>query len=399
MRSWARVALSCSLVAAACGESGASSRPDSGRAAPPPEIAPPVEVPPTPTVHAPLSAGMEIEIPAGIVRAGSLPGTRGRDARNEADLVPVEVPAFAIDRLPYPNDPSVPPRTGTTRAEAAALCEADGKRLCTELEWERACKGDTTRAFPGGAAFDVESCSLDPFACASPHDVLALGVTVFEWTSSDVTRRLGSERWSAVARGGRATDPAVEHRCGARHALAPETASAEVSFRCCRGPVPELVYPDEPGRRTFREVPLDATEARDILRTVPELARLAEDFTPVSAAGVDRALARGGASRETVQFHFVEDEALVWSPGFGEEIWLLAGTGAGSAVVAALHSMPDGSFVHGASFVLRDEETPIVLAWDRTQPAEVLWSACWSCAGEGGAVTMREDRTVVVVQR
>jgi hypothetical protein len=398
VRAWARAALGWILLVAACGESDAVPRADAG-APPVPDMVRPAEEPAPPQVHAPLAAGAEIEIPAGLVRAGSVPGTPGRDPRNEADLVPVAVPAFAIDRLPYPNDPSAPPRTGVAREEAMALCEADGKRLCSELEWERACKGDTTRAFPGGAGFDVEACSLDPFACASPHDVLALGVTVFEWTSSDVSRRLGSERWSAVVRGGRATDPATEHRCGARHALAPETANAEVGFRCCRGPSPDLAYPDEQARRTFREEAIDAEQARTILRGVPELARFADGFTPVGATGVDRALARGGASRESVQFHFVEDEALVWSPMFGEEIWLLAGTFGGSAIVAALHPMPDGSFVHGASFVLRDEDVPIVLAWDRTQPAEVLWSACWGCAGEGGAVTMREDRTVVVVQR
>ena len=399
MRSRATASLGF-LLAAACGGSGGDTRPDAGDAAPHVrEVQLQPEAPTPPQAHAPLAAAAEIAIPAGVVRAGSVPGTPGRDPRNEADLVPVEVPAFAIDRLPYPNDPSAPPRTGVTREEAMALCESDGKRLCTELEWERACRGDTTRAFPGGAGFDVEACSLDPFACASPFDVLALGVTMFEWTSSDVSRRLGSERWSAVVRGGRASDPAAEHRCGARHAVSPENASADVGFRCCRGPSPDLAYPDEPARRVFREERIEPERARAILRSVPELARFAEGFLPVSSTGVDRALARGGATRESVQFHFVEDEALVWSPMFGEEIWLLAGTGGGSAIVAALHPMPDGSFVHGASFVLRDEDVPVVLAWDRTQPTEVLWSACWACAGEGGAINVREDRTVVVVQR
>src|SRR5687767_3806891 len=72
--------------------------------APPP--APPAPRP----AAAPLAAGQTVEIPAGVLRAGSMPGTVGRDPGSEADLIEVEVPAFAIDRLPYPNDPTVAPR-------------------------------------------------------------------------------------------------------------------------------------------------------------------------------------------------------------------------------------------------------------------------------------------------
>ena len=61
------------------------------------------------------------------------------------------VDGFHIDRLPHPNDPAARPTTGVTREEAEALCANDGKRLCTEVEWERACKGDTLRDYPGGA--------------------------------------------------------------------------------------------------------------------------------------------------------------------------------------------------------------------------------------------------------
>ncbi len=389
------------LLLSACSGGGTDgARPDAGRpaaplAAPAPERAP---APVAEATHAPLAAGQEIAVPAGVVRAGSLPGTAGRDPRTEADLVPVQVPAFHIDRLPYPNDPGEPPRTGVTRAEAEALCAAEEKRLCTELEWERACKGDTTREYPG-QAYDVEECSLDPLACASPLDVVSLGVAAFEWTASDVSRGLGSERFSAVLRGGRAGDPAPEHRCGARHALGPDDAGPEVGFRCCRGSVPEGVYPEEPRRRVFREEPVDLERVRAILASIPELARFAADFRPVDATGVDRALGRGGHSRESVQFHFLEDELLVWSPMAGEELWILSGTGGGSAVVAAIYPMPDGSFVHGASFVLGDEPVPVVVAWDHASRDEVLWSACWACAGEGGAIQLREDRSVVVVQR
>src|SRR5690606_28225891 len=139
-------------------------------------------------------------------------------------------------------------------------------------------------------------------------------------------------------------------------------------------------------RPVFREIHLESSRVRSIIATVPALARFAADFELVDADGVDRALGRGGHSRDTVQFHFVEGKVLAWAPVAGEEIWILSGTGHGSAVVAALHPLPDGSFVHGASFVLRDEPEPVLLAWDHSLPDSVLWSACWSCPGEGGAV-------------
>ena len=37
------------------------------------------------------------------------------------------------------------------------------------------------------------------------------------------------------------------------------------------------------------------------------------------------------------------------------------------------------------------------------RPAEVrerlLWSSCWKCAGEGGAVSLRDGRRVIIVQQ
>lgn len=388
---------------AGCGGEQAGGAPDAGGSAPVSEAVEaraqaeaPVEAPAV--EHAPLAAGDEVLVEAGTVRAGSRPGTEGRDPRREADLVPVEIPAFHIDRLPYPNDPGEPPRTGVTRTEAAELCEAQGKRLCTELEWERACKGDTTLEYAGGDDFDVEGCGLDPLSCASPLDVVQMGVTTFEWTASDVSRHLGTDVYSAVLRGGRATDPAPEHRCGARHALAPDDAGPSIGFRCCRGAMPELTYPDEPARRVFREREVEPDRLREILRSVPELARFADGFRQFDAAQIDRALARGDHTRESVQWNFPE-QVLVWSPVAGEEIWVFAGTDGTSSLVAALYPMPDGTFVHGASFVLRDEPAPIALAWDWGSRDEVLWSACWSCTGEGGAVAFRDDYSLVVLQR
>jgi hypothetical protein len=345
----------------------------------------------------PLARGQTITIPAGIVRLGSRPGSEGRDPRREADLVPVELPSFSIDRLPYPNDPAARPRTGVSRDEASALCAAEGKRLCTELEWERACKADTSLDYPGGHA-DLEACMLDATACASPFDVLSLGVEVFEWTASDVTRGLGSARYRAVVRGGRTADPATEHRCGARHALDPAEIDPQTGFRCCSGPSTEVAYPDEAGRRAFRDREIEIEELRRILASLPELARFAPDFRLFSAEEVDAALASGNVTRDQVSWTLVE-HVLVWSPEHGEEAWVVAGRGGGASLVAILHPLPDGTFVHGSSFVLAGEPEPIALAWDIGQRRQILWSASWNTPFEGGVIEARDDHRIVIVQR
>jgi hypothetical protein len=339
-----------------------------------------------------------IEVPAGIVRAGSRPNTEGRVPRYEADLAAVAVPAFRIDRLPYPNDPSMPPRLRATREEAALLCEASGKRLCTELEWERACKGDESIDYPGGDAFDVEGCSLDPLTCSSPFDVLSMGVTAFEWTASDVSRGLGSAQYSAVVRGGRPGDAPPDHRCGARHALDPTSAEPATAFRCCEGPMPALAYPEDPARRAFREEAIDPSELSALFATVPELARFAAGFRTFSPEEIDRALARGNVVRDGVSWQLTSGP-IVWSPEHGEEAWVVAGTDGQSSLVAVLFPLADGTFVHGTSFVLDGEPEPIALAWDYGQRRMIQWTACWGCAGEGGVIEHRDDHRIVIVQR
>jgi hypothetical protein len=89
---------------------------------------------------------------------------------------------------------------------------------------------------------------------------------------------------------------------------------------------------------------------------------------------------------------------FAWSPSTGEEVWVMAGSSGESALIAALYPMPDGSFRHAASFVLADETAPIAVLRTRGSRGELLWSACWGCAGESGAIRFDETARVVVVQ-
>jgi formylglycine-generating enzyme required for sulfatase activity len=351
-------------------------------------------------------AGETVSIAAGPMRAGSLPGTAGRAPGVEADLLPVALPAFTIDRLPYPNDPSLAPRAAVSRDEAASLCSAEGKRLCSELEWERACEGATNDAaplgaiYPGGSSFDPETCGLDALACASPEGVLSLGTSLGEWTASAAPPELAQSGLDAIVRGGAAISPAAVHRCAARRAFPSATKVDGLGFRCCGGEAPSIPYPTVARARSmFQDRAMETVEARRILASVPEVARFAARFSPYDADDVDRALGRGGLSREALGGWALMAGVLVWAPADGEQAWVFAGTSGPDSLIAVLYPMPDGTFVHAASFILENEATSIAIAYGVTAPRELLWSTCWGCGGEGGAVTLKDDATIVITQR
>lgn len=341
-----------------------------------------------------LRAGEAVAIPAGVVLAGSRPGASGREPRDEADLVPVAVPAFSIDRLPFPNDPDQPPRTGVTQPEAAALCAEAGKRLCHELEWERACEGpDAARSFPTGDALDLAACAADPLACVTPEGVARLGTALGEWTASPGSRGLGADLY--VFRGS-SSDELATHRCAARRGARSSTRGPSLGFRCCEGPAPELEYPTEARVARFTSVEADRERLRAVLAGMPEVARFASAFEPFDPEVMLRALPEGLTSLRG--WELPTTPVLRWSPRAGEVVWVFAGRAGSDALLVVAHPLPDGRFVHGASYVITGEPGPIAFAF--TPPSdELLWSNAWGAAGQGGAIVVAEDSRITIVQR
>jgi formylglycine-generating enzyme required for sulfatase activity len=100
----------------------------------------------------------------GMVTVGSLPGDEGRDPTIEVLSQQIHLPAFSIDVLPYPNDPAQPPLLGIAVQDAGKLCGQRGGRLCTEVEWERVCRGPKGDLFPTGSHWDP-TCTQQPEKC------------------------------------------------------------------------------------------------------------------------------------------------------------------------------------------------------------------------------------------
>jgi hypothetical protein len=290
----------------------------------------------------------------------------------EADEVAVELPAIDIDRLPFPNRDGVPARIAATRADAEALCRTSGRRLCTELEWERACEGDAS-----GARLD--------------------GVDHPEWTASNAGARFGEASGQAVVRG-RASASGADVRCAERRAV-PETRAGEsIAFRCCGGEAPEVAYPDEPARPTFRVVAVDADTLRRALAQVPELARFAEGFALFDAPDVDGVFVRGHAEAVLPEGVRRLDGVLEWSPAAGELAWVFAGRAGQDSIIAVLYPMPDGSFRHAASMILEGDPLSVLVTYAPGTNRSLAWTTCYGCAGEGGEVQYRDDGRFVVVQ-
>jgi len=186
-------------------------------------------------------------VTGGILRAGSGLEEVPRVADAELPGTEIALGGFYVDLLPWPNEPGAIPTTDVSRDEAKRLCESKGKRLCSELEWERACKGPDSTRYEYGSTYDAHTCgagapalasSMRPSgqraACRSALGVRDLHGGPSEWTDSRWGR--GGPKDMGVVRGGNDLAGELVTRCAFARALSPSERSATTGFRCCAGP-------------------------------------------------------------------------------------------------------------------------------------------------------------------
>ena len=68
---------------------------------------------------------------------------------------------FCVDRFEWPNKLGEVPLVLTPWGEARDLCASQGKRLCTEDEFNFACEGPEMRPYVYGFKRDAEACNID----------------------------------------------------------------------------------------------------------------------------------------------------------------------------------------------------------------------------------------------
>lgn len=122
-------------------------------------------------------------------------------------------------------------------SEAEALCDGQGKRLCSEEEWEKACKGPDNLIYPYGDEFKNEVCGgsgwfLPGYTvtryqdCRSGYGVLGLGGGLLEWTSS-------KDRENYVVKGGAVGSDLKGTRCAGRSRFPASEKQSHIGLRCC----------------------------------------------------------------------------------------------------------------------------------------------------------------------
>jgi hypothetical protein len=139
--------------------------------------------------------------------------------------------------------------TGTAEnEEAAQACKAAGKRLCTPLEWQRACQGPDSTVYSYGDGYEKTTCNgIDAFGDPGQGLFKLMPTGSFprcvnEWGVLDINGNL----WEHVAGGSTKTvrggafncgDSATLHRCD----YIPGWTPSARGFRCCADGVPVTV--------------------------------------------------------------------------------------------------------------------------------------------------------------
>jgi serine/threonine protein kinase/formylglycine-generating enzyme required for sulfatase activity len=187
-----------------------------------------------------------VYIPSGYFIMGSSLSDPLRDFSEKTD-VRTYVRAFCIDKYEYPGQEGIIPQTNISFYGAKKLCEDEGKQLCSEEQWEKACKGPLDLKYPYGNVWDASKCntqnsdgtnrSIVPSgtyrACTSGYGVYDMSGNVMEWTNSVFSSQDTSDR---VVKGGSFTKPDWATRCAYRYNMLPNSTSNEVGSRCCKPP-------------------------------------------------------------------------------------------------------------------------------------------------------------------
>lgn len=327
-------------------------------------------------------------VPVGKFLAGSLPGEPGRNPELEPIQSEYELGPFRIDAYPYPGDPAQGPRLGVTQTEAQAICAQKNGRLCTEMEWERACRGPGSAVYPTGS----EPCPKDNSTCLSGFDVARMG-SLPEWTASTFGKG-SDQKGEVVTRGAPSDSKANERRC-ARRTVTKKEDQAEVGFRCCYG-APNAASLFEPKLGDpYRELEISREELSALLKTDERTRELARDVTVFRPEAARTVVDRGPG--DTMGFTFTTG-ALEWQPARGSRFLVVAGRSGKRTSFVLSYFIAGNTKKLAGSFIMENEPGPIALAYADSIRPRLHFSSCWGCPGETGKVLFRPPEDLVMLQ-
>ncbi len=159
---------------------------------------------------------------------------------------------FCMDRDEWVPHGEKLPANVKSWTDAQRTCEAEGKRVCLESEWNFACEGEEMRPYPYGWKRDPEACNADLTdiyradgklrdlrvsaddkpRCVSPFGVHNLTGNLEEWTTIDVS----ASNIPRPAMKGAYWQPSRNHCRAAQTAHDRYYKGTETGFRCCAEP-------------------------------------------------------------------------------------------------------------------------------------------------------------------
>ena len=257
-------------------------------------------------------------IPAGVLRAGTPVDRVPRLADEEPPGTELTLGGFYIDLYPFPNEAGAIPTSNVTREDAAHLCEGKGKRLCSELEWERSCKGAGNFTYEYGDQYHAATCSTgvtveeaakrpsgERLGCKSGFGVMDLHGGPWEWTDSAWKR--GTKGELGVLRGGNALAGELVGRCANGIGRRLASKGPTMGFRCCAGP------------RNPAEVTIEAKPSIALERSM----KPGDLASPFLAMASQKWGGDAGVS-------FAASQAWTWRPAANEELVIVSGCAASS---------------------------------------------------------------------
>ena len=148
----------------------------------------------------------------------------------------------------------------------------------------------------------------------------------------------------------------------------------------------------------FRPLALALDAARAALRAMPETRVFADAFRLHGEKNLLSALGNAGRNSQSLSPWQAATPAFGWSPLPGEALVILSGDTPAGATLVAYRATHEGPRFAG-SFTTKDEHTPILVAYKSDTRDELLYSTCWGCGGEGGALRLDEARRLRFMPR
>lgn len=173
----------------------------------------------------------------------------------------IETDHYCIDKYEYPNLIGEFPMRIVTWEDATKLCEENGKRLCTQYEWQKACQGPEGFIYPYGNIFEYKICNthldfnkpgnlsrIGSFPmCKSGYGVYGMSGGLSEWVldrwdinSNDRVLKAGSynPNYSNTQKliDGKWVFKTISNSCDGIHHHDKKTKLHDDGFRCCSEP-------------------------------------------------------------------------------------------------------------------------------------------------------------------